>query len=34
MKKYKVVVCADAEADLFRYRDYLLKEKRSKQAAV
>lgn len=33
MKKYKVVVSADAEADLFRYRDYLLKEKRSKQAA-
>ena len=33
MKTYKVVVTADAKADLKRYRDYLINVKKSSQAA-
>ena len=33
MKTYRVVVSDDAKADLRRYRDYLLNQKKSRQAA-
>ena len=33
MKKYRVVVTANAKADFVYYRDYLIYEKKSRQAA-